>query len=416
MTKSRLIKVKVDHKDGYNYEDDLNWRDDGDALTDPSANDYMLGYKLDPYAQRQWAGVRSRLRKKQAVHEVVQVGYTPTSLAEYMLSIWDRVDGTLQDLFEGFTVRYNNELKTAIASELKQRGYEVFPQLTDDRAFYASRFEAAFTRLVTANVRDKIHLCRIVLNKSEPLRLCVGELDDIHELGNEVTADDASDVLNYYKQIFPDDFAIGLCTDYVNGKDKVDITNDHFQDFSLSDDSLRSVEKMMSGNQDPWYKGMSGGGEFGWDYVSDMRGFDGVRPEQYEVTSRRVTADVVGDIPLSIIEPVIDKGCENIHNVLEFGFAAPPRHVRTIRKQLNRAEGFVDFDPAIDVPDLVTVYEVWEVSALADNGVDVEYWFIVISAKCKLAGMTQPDWSNVEYRGFYSTVDEAENNISGHMV
>lgn len=415
MSKSKLIKVYDTNEEYRTYESDLNWRDDGDALSDPSSNDFMLGYKLNPYDQRSWTAGRKQ-RTRTAVHEVVQIGYTPEALADYILALWDRLDGTLQDLFDGFTVRYNNNLKTAIAEEIKKRGYEVLPQLVDDRAFFASRLEAAFSRFSKSEPRDKLHLCRIALGKSEALRICVGELDDIHELGDEVSQVDAMNVLKYYEQIFPDDFAIALCTDYISGDKGIEIPREHFKDYELSDESLRSIEKMLSGNQDPWYAGHSGGGEFGYDYVSDMRGFDGVRPEQYEVTScRRVVADVMDNIPLSVIEPVINEGCANVYKMLSYdGYAAPPRHLRTIRRQKNRAESYVDFEPTIDIPNDVDVYEVWEVALNTDDGVECK--FIVVSAKCTLAGMSQPTWSEPEYRGFFSAVDEAEKNISEQMI
>jgi len=62
---------------------------------------------------------------------------------------------------------------------------------------------------------------------------------------------------------------------------------EHYQDFGISDESLKNIERMMDGNQDPYDGQMYNGGntsstDMGYDYIADMRGFDGVKPELYE--------------------------------------------------------------------------------------------------------------------------------------
>jgi hypothetical protein len=109
----------------------------------------------------------------------------------------------------------------------------------------------------------------------------------------------------------------------------------------------------------------------------------------------------------------IDSGSKNISTLMKQKLANPPSLIRSFRKQKNRAKSNVDdFYTTINIDDVVEIFEIWKV-VLDDN--DMNELFIVISAKCSLRGYTQPKWSNVQYRGFYSTVDEAINNIYGYL-
>jgi hypothetical protein len=42
--------------------------------------------------------------------------------------------------------------------------------------------------------------------------------------------------------------------------------------------------------------------------------------------------------------------------------------------------------------------------------------FIVVSAKCNLFGFRKSKWSQVKYRGFYSSIDEAKNEIFSRLA
>ena len=44
------LRKKPEINKPYDYDLDLNWRDDGDILGDASMNDYLKGYKNEPYA------------------------------------------------------------------------------------------------------------------------------------------------------------------------------------------------------------------------------------------------------------------------------------------------------------------------------------------------------------------------------
>ena len=274
------MKRMIQQPKEYDYDLDLNWRDDGDELADPCMNDYLKGYQLEPYAFQQWSKLH-KSNKKTAAQEVINMHYHPEFLADYILTLWNGIDGSLQDFYEGFTLRYNNNLKKAIAEQIKEKGYTVYPVLTDDRAFYAKRLKNIMRLATKANLKTKLAVAKKAFGNSEALKLCFGEIDDIEEMGSNLSEARVSNLLDYYQEIFPQDYAVELTTDLMNNKIE-DVAPEHYQDFGISNEGLTNMEKMLCENQDP-YDAPYEGGTNGWDYISDMRGFDGVKPEQFEV-------------------------------------------------------------------------------------------------------------------------------------
>lgn len=109
----------------------------------------------------------------------------------------------------------------------------------------------------------------------------------------------------------------------------------------------------------------------------------------------------------------INEASDNVSTLLKDTFANPPVPIRSIRKQQNKARSNIDdFYTVINTPEVLDVYEIWKI--VLDNE-KYEEVFVVISAICELAGYKKADWSEVKYRGFYSTVDEAVNEIYGHL-
>ena len=277
------LNKTIVEEDTYDYVKNLNYRDDGNELEDPSMNDYLKGYQMRPYDFVQWAKKKNKTVKK-ASKEVIPMHFYPEYLADYILTLWNGVDGTLQDFYNGFTLRYNNNLKESIAKELKMKGYEVYPVFTDDRAFFAKKADEQMKRIAAADLETKLYCIKNAFRQSEPLMLFFGEIDDLKEIGKTVTAKKIVDLLDYYSEIFPEDYAISLTKNLVVDKGLKDIGFEYYKDFGMTDKTLEETEKILSGNDDSYYDIHSGNQPFGWDYISDMRGFDGVRPEQYEIT------------------------------------------------------------------------------------------------------------------------------------
>lgn len=94
----------------------------------------------------------------------------------------------------------------------------------------------------------------------------------------------------------------------------------------------------------------------------------------------------------------------------------PPVPLKTIRKQDETNIGQTEIPQIQPVQPInnVTVYEVWKVY-LADNEEDIKEVYVVLCGDYNVNGYGKGDWSNIEYRGFYTTENEALNEISGYL-
>lgn len=279
-------QLSTEEKKEYDSEKNLNWRDDGNELNDPSINDYLKGYQIEPYEFKQWAKIKGIGLTKVADQEAVVMKFTPDFLGDRILTLWNGADGQLQNFFESFTLRYNNNLKLQIAGYLESQGYKVYPFLTDDKPRYA-RVQAVFKKVVASKNLDNIMAFATEAFRScDGFMLFAGELADLKEAGEPITTDDASGMLEYYKQIYPSDYAISLVNIVIDDPEKAEEEFGKNQDYNLSDESLNRIEDYMSGNADP-FGSNKGGSPGGYDFTSDMRGTDGTAPGLYELRASK---------------------------------------------------------------------------------------------------------------------------------
>lgn len=292
-----LIDSQIDEyekKNGLVNHDNLNWRDDGDILNDPSMNDYLKGYNIDPYEFKQWAQKKLKSMDKTAAIETDVMRFTPAYLADKILTLWNGSDSPLQNFFEAFTLRYPNKLTKDVASELAAQGYKVYPVLVDDRPRYAE-YQKNFRIAVASNKHSDAVKCLAGLKEMNPFKDSEGfnkfltEIEGIANTGYTITAADMEGLLDYYKQIFPQDFAIGLTTNFIKKSEEKDNYNvsPERKDFQLSDESLDAIEDRMSGNKDPFGTPYSEsgypGGYFGYDQLTQMRSDVSVPATSYEI-------------------------------------------------------------------------------------------------------------------------------------
>lgn len=272
--------------------DHLNWRDDGDELTDPAMNDFLKGYNINPYEFQQWAKLKHKKQfktamKKQASGEVFVMQFSPEFLADRILTLWNGADGPLQNFFEAFTLRYNNVLKKQVALCLAKQGYQVFPCFTDDKPRYASRLLKLMEKVAASKNIDKILHFATNISRSDNLRLFAGELIDLRDFGHPPTMNEAKSILQYYQQCYPADYALKLVSGLMNSttRQSVDFKKLNDTDWDFSDESLKKIEDYMSGNANPTYVRSSGVDS--WNFTTDMRNFDGTAPGRYEVTAKK---------------------------------------------------------------------------------------------------------------------------------
>lgn len=281
--------VKVNNE--YDYKKDLNWRDDGNGspdgqgIEDPSINDFIKGYNINPYEFKQWASKNKKMTKK-AWTEVDVIEFTPEYLADKILKLWNTADGLLQNLYEQFTLRYSNNLKKSIADELQKKGYTVYPLLIDDKPIYAKHKKIFKNVVASRKIKNIIAYSKFVLSGSEAVQEFTNEVEEIEKINDTpINKKDASALIEYYKQIYPQDYAIKLVNVMIDKPEKAEGQFGLYKDFNVSDESLQAMENYMSGNADPAY--VNNGGIDGYDFVSDSRGLDGTAPGNYEIRSNK---------------------------------------------------------------------------------------------------------------------------------
>ena len=266
--KNRIVERINEYK---TYKDDLNWRDDGNDssdgqhIEDPSMKDYIKGYEMDPYSMRYWAKADKEMLKL-AWREVDPLSFTPEYLADKILKVWNQIDGPLQNVFEGFTLRYDNKLKQEIARCINKAGYEVYPILLVDTPIYANKYKNNFLKLSS---------------KLIPTFGLKALIRDVKYLNKRASKRKINLLIDYYSRIFPKDYSLNLLKKYDLNK-----TNDFkpFEDIQISDEALDVMEKLDSGSMDSLI--VKDNGLDGYDFVSDMRE-DTTAPNQYEVTSKK---------------------------------------------------------------------------------------------------------------------------------
>ena len=111
----------------------------------------------------------------------------------------------------------------------------------------------------------------------------------------------------------------------------------------------------------------------------------------------------------------ISKAARNVSILTHRKLEVPPVPLKSIKKQ-NNTTGHTEipiYQPVKPV-DVVEVYEIWKVflDRQKDNINEV---YVVISGNYIMKGYGKGDWSNIIYRGFYSTEQEAQNEISAYL-
>ena len=463
------------------YKYDLNWHDDGnDApdtpgyhVEDPSMADYIKGYKLDPYSMRYWAKVAKadknpRGLMKIAWKEVDVLQFTPEYLADKILKLWNTMDGTLQNAFEGFTLRYDNHLKTEIANEINKRGYEVYPILLVDAPMYGG-VSPQFTKFSSVNKAKQL---KKILSKNLKTIISVQldkDLDYILKTNNDTydVNKKAEIMFDYYSQLFPEDYTLNL------------IKKQYFKpfvDIQISDVALDQMEKMDSENQESLV--LKDNSFDAYDFVSDMR-YDTTEPNVYEVNNgtdavyklssrlkkkivqadddfsedgiddidndlqlddleddntpvptfsmpdventnteeetveeNEIEYDVNNKLPQDLVFDTLKEATNEIASFTGQKMLKPPVPVAIyIREDKSLTPDSYSFESEVAVADyLDMVYTIYQF--FLKNRTNV---FAIIQADRYTQDHKFYEWDNVLYKGFYNTKQEAVNYIKGHL-
>lgn len=112
----------------------------------------------------------------------------------------------------------------------------------------------------------------------------------------------------------------------------------------------------------------------------------------------------------------ISQGSRNVSILLSRKLSIPPVPIRTVKKNNDDLGTSVESPmyQAVELVNKVDVYEIWKVF-LEENEDELDFVFVIISAECILNGYRNAEWEDVKYEGFYTTIEEAQNEIKGYI-
>lgn len=111
----------------------------------------------------------------------------------------------------------------------------------------------------------------------------------------------------------------------------------------------------------------------------------------------------------------ISLAARNVSILLNRKLEVPPVPIKSVRKQdqsnITETNSPYSF---LEPTNIVKVYEIWKVY-LEENKDNIEEVFVTLSGDYTLRGYRNGVWSNIMYEGFYTTVEEALNEISAYL-
>lgn len=125
---------------------------------------------------------------------------------------------------------------------------------------------------------------------------------------------------------------------------------------------------------------------------------------------------MIENIPLDLVLDALSRGAHDVVAMMRDPLRVPPVLVKTVRKQSNpNASDSENLPSYFKLPEnVVGVFEIWKVF-LDNRRWWSEFAYVVVSADYVSKGYGRGTWRNVEYRGFYTTLEEAQNEIDGYL-
>lgn len=105
---------------------------------------------------------------------------------------------------------------------------------------------------------------------------------------------------------------------------------------------------------------------------------------------------------------------KNVSMLMNRKLEMAPVPIKSIRRQKYNNGVDCELYKFLQPVNIVTVYEIWQVF-LDRNNSDIECVYVIITGDNTSEGYKNGDWSNIEYKGFYTTPEEALNEISGYI-
>ncbi len=114
---------------------------------------------------------------------------------------------------------------------------------------------------------------------------------------------------------------------------------------------------------------------------------------------------------------VLSIASKSVSELLSLKLEVPPIPIDSVKKQdpANIKEENEKIPKGFILPrNKIAVYEIWKVF-FEENKKEIPTAYVVLSADFVAEEYKNGKWENVEYRGFYTTIREAKNEISGYL-
>ncbi|MNC06191.1 hypothetical protein D3C81_1133250 [compost metagenome] len=122
-------------------------------------------------------------------------------------------------------------------------------------------------------------------------------------------------------------------------------------------------------------------------------------------------------IPLNQVMDALSIASKSVSYLLSLKLEVPPIPLKTVKKQNpgDIADSKTELPEGFKIPSKKTkVYEIWKVF-LEENDDEIDEAWVILSAEYLSKGYAGGKWEDVQYRGFYTTLEEAQNEISGYL-
>ncbi len=108
----------------------------------------------------------------------------------------------------------------------------------------------------------------------------------------------------------------------------------------------------------------------------------------------------------------LSRASRNVSILLNRRLDIPPIPIKKVRKNGNNITSPINNEiyQAVQKINKVKVFEIWKVF-LEENEDDLYEIFVIISANAIVDGYKKIDWEKICYEGFYTTIEEAQNQI-----
>lgn len=108
---------------------------------------------------------------------------------------------------------------------------------------------------------------------------------------------------------------------------------------------------------------------------------------------------------------------KSVSYLLSLKLEVPPVPLKTVKKQKPKDSENINSEipQGFKIPaHKDEIFEIWKIF-LEENLEGIEEAFVILSADYTIQGYKGGKFENVEYRGFYTTLEEAQNEISGYL-